>query len=137
MPNGDWTAQQIQIPIIAWHGGFEIMKQTGCNIVGGVAHSIYDLDWWTQLAQTAQQYKIGIMPWAGQALEKFLDEPGWKIRPEWETFLSNLGGEPSLYGFYAWEEPNVLRQLGGWGGCDMTEIYETIKRLAPKAKVTG
>lgn len=142
-----WTAQQIESPIVAWQGGmswdvskwpamFQQLKEQGFNILGGVGYPISESDWWKRLATTAEEYEMGIMPWAGQAQEKFL--PGWEISPEWEDWLSMMSGRPSLYGFYAWEEPNVIRQGGGWPELGaMTDVYETIKRLAPEAKVTG
>jgi len=135
---GDWTAQQIQIPIIAWGGGFETLRQTGCNIVY-ISHPVTDLDWWRQLAQTATEYKIGIMPWVGRGMAGRDDWPdGERLKPEWEAWISMLAEQPSLYGFYAWEEPNVFRQLYGEPTDEsMLEQYQVLKRLAPKAKVTG
>jgi len=154
-PTGDWTARQIQIPIIAWggagpgdHSGFARLQQAGINILGGTQHPVTDIDWWRQLAQTAAQYQIGIMPWAGRGMAGRDDwgEPteewpigyGERLRPEWETWISMLAEQPSLYGFYAWEEPNVFRQLYGEPTPEsMLEQYQALKRLAPEAKVTG
>lgn len=154
-PTGDWSARNIQFPTIAWGGTappkeewpsyFQGLQEQGYNILGGVSHPVTDVDWWTQLAQAAAQSQIGIMPWAGKGQAGRADwwEPsgayyGERLRPEWETWVSALAQEPSLYGFYAWEEPNVFRQMYGEPTPEsMLEQYEALKRLAPEALVTG